>query len=257
MRSLKYTLLFSVLSLAIVTTASCSLRSELNGQGYVMLTLNDPEIEILTKGENEIVNNDYNVVITKGDTEKINDIYGNLKTKFLLEAGDYKVYAHNIDAGEALSSRDGRGAQRFYGEHLFTIQPGRVNEVSFTCEMVNARVSVGLDDTFKQVFKTSEITIYEASDDSRQLVYPHTTTIENEELWGYFNIDDNPEIIVNVAVTRNDGRLNNFTSKVTLEAKTWHKIVLKSSTTDGEASLDIYVNDTLVEVEETWGVDPY
>lgn len=257
MKSFKSVILIGVLFLSGVLFSSCNKRVEAEGPGYVQLTLGNPEVDILTKAEPQVVDDSYNVVITKDQVEAKNATYGELKNQFAILPGTYDIYAQNMTAEAALTSREGRGEQRFYGESSFEIQAGIVTNVSFTCEMANARVSVGLDDSFRQVFSNAEITIYESSDESRKLVFPYSTTIDDSSLWGYFNIDSDPELIVNVAVTRNDGHQNNFTVKTTLEAKTWHKLTIKSNSTNGEADLEIYVNDALVEQDEEWGVDPY
>ena len=95
----------------------------------------------------------------------------------------------------------------------------------------------------------------ESSFPERVINFPTSSTKDNN--WAYFNIDEDPELVVNVQTVRNDGQANNFTMTVTLKPKYWHNLVLATTTTDGYASIEIMVDETMIEQEENWGVEPY
>lgn len=249
-----------IIASATLLLSSCSIDSN-KGFGYLNLSVTEPEISIITEtkaeGEepvSEEVASNYIVTITNQETSDVKSgNYGNIKTCTLV-TGFYDVNAENISLEKAVENR---GAQRFYGEDSFEIRSGRTTNVNFTCEMVNARVSLTIDSTFRKVYKLNETTInvYESSFPERVINFPTSSTKDNN--WAYFNIDEDPELIVNVETVRNDGQANNFTMKVTLKPKYWHNLVLATTTTDGYASIEIMVDETMIEQEENWGVEPY
>lgn len=246
------------LMVSALTFTSCSKRIIPQTEGYVQLTVNNPEVEIVTKAV-ETVDDSYKVEVKQGETVVKDGTYAFLKNQFSLVPGDYSISAYNMTAAECLTQRKGRGVQHFYGSTTFTIQAGIVTPVSFTCEMQNCRVSLTLDDTFKSVFKEEEsiIKVYEDSDPTRVMTFPHTATLDDEDLWAYFNIDDTPKLMVVIEVTRNDGAKGNYTMEVIPEAKTWHKLSIKSNSTNGQADVEVLVDDSLTEKDEVQGVDPY
>ena len=249
-----------IIASAALLLSSCSIDSN-KGFGYLSLSVTEPEVSIITEtkaeGEepvSEEVASNYIVTITNQETSDVKSgNYGNIKTCTLV-TGFYDVNAENISLEKAVENR---GAQRFYGEDSFEIRSGRTTNVNFTCEMVNARVSLTIDSTFRKVYKLNETTInvYESSFPERVINFPTSSTKDNN--WAYFNIDEDPELIVNVETVRNDGQANNFTMKVTLKPKYWHNLVLATTTTDGYASIEIMVDETMIEQEENWGVEPY
>ena len=249
-----------IIASAALLLSSCSIDSK-KGFGYLSLSVTEPEVSIITEtkaeGEEPVfeeVASNYIVTITNQETGEVkSDNYGIIKTCTLV-TGFYDVNAENISLEKAVENR---GAQRFYGEDSFEIRSGRTTNVNFTCEMVNARVSLTIDSTFRKVYKLNETTInvYESSFPERVINFPTSSTKDNN--WAYFNIDNDPELIVNVETVRNDGQANNFTMKVTLKPKYWHNLVLATTTTDGYASIEIMVDETMIEQEENWGVEPY
>lgn len=249
-----------IIASATLLLSSCSIDSN-KGFGYLSLSVTEPEVSIITEtkaeGEepvSEEVASNYLVTITNQETGEVkSDNYGKIKTCTLV-TGFYDVNAENISLEKAVENR---GAQRFYGEDSFEIRSGRTTNVNFTCQMVNARVSLTIDSTFRKVYKLNETTInvYESSFPERVINFPTSSTKDNN--WAYFNIDNDPELIVNVETVRNDGQANNFTMKVTLKPQYWHNLVLATTTTDGYASIEIMVDETMIEQEENWGVEPY
>lgn len=249
-----------IIASAALLLSSCSIDSN-KGYGYLNLSVTEPEVSIITEtkteGEESVpveVAPNYLVTITNTETKKVkSDTYSKIKI-CTLETGLYDVNAENISLEKAV---EGRGAQRFYGEDSFEIRSGRTTNVNFTCEMVNARVSLTIDSTFRKVYKLNETTInvYESSSPERVVNFPTSSTKDNN--WAYFNIDKDPELVVNVQTVRNDGQASNFTMKVTLKPKYWHNLVLATTTTDGFASIEIMVDETMIEQEENWGVEPY
>lgn len=257
--------------------ASCTKRVHPSEEGFVKLTLNEPEVTIYTKGEVTsgtlpVVDDTYSVVITSEDGTVVKNVtYSSLKGGFTLAPGNYSIYAQNITEEEALTLREGRGEQRFYGESEFTVQAGKTTEVSFICEMVNARVSIGFDDTFVKVFKEAQVIIYkkseEGSDDKRSFndfVYNSTQrpTIDDEAKWTYFNMDENHSsnpttLKMSIIVKRNDDLVNTYAAEVTLAPKTWHRLNIKSETIDGNLELGLYSNDEFNELDEVIGVNPF
>ena len=249
-----------IIASAALLLSSCSIDSN-KGFGYLNLSVTEPEVSIITEtkteGEESVpaeVASNYLVTITNTETAEVkSDTYGRIKTCTLV-SGFYDVNAENISLEKAVENR---GAQRFYGENSFEIRSGRTTNVNFTCEMVNARVSLTIDSTFRKVYKLKETTInvYESSSPERVVNFPTNSTKDNN--WAYFNIDEDPELVVNVQTVRNDGQANNFTMTVTLKPKYWHNLILATTTTDGYASIEIMVDETMIEQEENWGVEPY
>lgn len=269
-------IIFALLAFVLVCGTSCTKRLSYEEKGYVDLTLNNPLVEIMTKSETPVVVDDsYSVVIAKKDDGSVvrNSTYADLKNTFALETGTYTVYAENISSEEALTARENKGAQRFYGSSEFTVEAGKVTEVSFVCEMVNARVSLGLDESFKSVFKSATITMFKSSEENvegrREFVFEYNNAsgvepvIEDEDSWIYFNMDEghtevNPTTLkMVISVTRNDDLINTYTSEVHLAPKTWFRLNVKSVSIDGNLDLNVVSDNNIIEEDESWGVDPY
>lgn len=269
-------IIFALLAFVLVCGTSCTKRLSYEEKGYVDLTLNNPLVEILTKSETPVeVDDSYLVVIAKKDDGTVvkNSTYADLKNTFALETGTYTVYAENMSLEEALTARENKGAQRFYGSSEFTVEAGKVTEVSFVCQMVNARVSLGLDESFKNVFKLATITMFKSSEeekeDRREFVFEYNgennvePSIKDEDSWVYFNMDEghtevNPTTLkMIITVTRNDDLINTYTSVVYLAPKTWFKLNVKSISIDGNMGLNVYSDNAITEEDESWGVDPY
>lgn len=244
----------------ILSFISCSKDKDLTIQyGNVDLNLSKSNnVFVNTKAENI---DDYTVVITKSGASEptLSDTYSNIKDGASLEAGSYSIYAQNISSANAHSLNNNRGAQHFYGSTQFDITPGNVTSVSFTCQMINSKVSVEYDQTFKDVFKMENTvtSTYESSLPSRVLEFSNQATLDSEEV--YFNLDasNNGTLNYTISTKRNDGVDKSYTGTLTLSPKSWHKLTIKATSTNGQAGFVIDVDETIAVLNDDIMVDPY
>lgn len=254
----------TIIGLGILALASCTKQINVIEDGKAVeygtfsMNMTTSQDIIASKAVAEATD-DYNVIISQGATEVKNQTYGELKTPFPMATGTYNILAQNITEAAAV---EGRGAQRFAGSNSFNINAGQTTSVTVACSMTNTRISLTYSEEFKQVFTNVNVTVYESSDAAvqtgrREVSFDANATIEDTATWAYFNIDSDPEITLVINATRSDGELKTYTKKQTVAAKNWHKITIKPSTTNGQADLNITVDDTLVEEDINTDIDPY
>lgn len=205
------------------------------------------------------ITDDYGIKITNSSDVLTNSgTYGEFKTGIMLRAGKgYKIYAENTTESMALV---GNGRQRVTGQSTFDITAGMVTNVAFTCTMVNTQVSVAFTNAFKAMFINYTVSVTEASNPTREIVYDRNATILSPI--AYFGAPAAPgtsTITVKITAQRIvDGvDVPPFSQTIEIKAGEWHKLTFNATQTTGQAGLDITFDDSIASIESSHDIDPY
>lgn len=184
--------------------------------------------------------------------------YGTIKNGFNLPAGKgYALSAYNCTEEEALNTPDSWGQQRFYGSTTFDVTAGNTANLSFTCQMVNAKISVTYDNSFVSQFDNYLVEVYAEAAPGRKLSFDHTATPENPA--AFFNVDQTDATLhITITGTRKIGNLpRSYTQVITLLPKTWHKLTVKATSVSGSADLNITIDNSVTEASSDISINPY
>lgn len=250
---------FSLFTLSLVAGCTSRIGDELEGNVKLSL-LGDYEVVAHTKAsdftEEELAAFQIEINDPDGVTVKSGS-YSEFREPFQLASlADYSLYAQNQNEESALSSNDGRGSLRVMGSTTFTVNPGDITHVKCTCKVVNARVSVGYDETFTTMFQEATVTVNENSDAERCFTYDINSTHTSSDTYAYFNIDSDPKVQINVSAKLQSGEDKTYTKSIDIAAGQWSKITLASNFVGGQADLDIKVDTDPVIKEQDLVMDP-
>ena len=241
-----------------------SVRNAVPGSGTLSLGVAaTPDVEILTVSKAGTVPADaasYTVTITNSSLEgftTISKTFGELGSTLTLKAStDYAIAAESCTEAASLSANSGWGKARYSASRFFGITAGKVTDVELNCTMVNTQVSIGFDASFTDLFSAAAGYSVTASDGAgRSLEFTQEATTDAPI--AFFNVPATGKLTLTIAATRiSDGQVCTFTQPVNVAAATWQKLTLKASTTNGQTSISITVEqaaETPVDVV----IDPY
>ncbi|MBR5857095.1 MAG: DUF4493 domain-containing protein [Bacteroidales bacterium] len=251
---------------------------ESNDYGQVTLSLNEGNTVYVKSSELPEADGTYNIttVNSQGVTlQALTGEYSAIKGQtFTVPVEAYTMTAENMTPAEAESASDGRGAAHYAGSTSFNVTASAdpVN-VSLTCTMDNAKVTFDYDETFTNMFhmETAEgitqtptivVTPSNSLTADRTVTLIGDITHDNTLTESYYTVNDNGTSVsfTITAARKSDGTVKTFESAtpISLEKKTWHKVRIAASTSNGLAKVTIYVDGTIVEAEEvTVTVDPF
>lgn len=248
-----------------------------NEYGQVTLSVNEGN-SISVKSETGLTEADGNYTVTtsnqSGKVLELSGSYSSIKGKTVtVPAGAYEIYAENMEASAAESANNGRGAAHFAGSSSFTVENGKSQQASVTCTMANAKVTFDYDDaTFGNMFDLNatgegQPTIVATPTNSitagRSVTLLGNIAHDSIGADSYYTVDEEgTELNFTIKAKRvSDGVVKTYasTKPVTLAAKTWHKVKITASTTQGQATvIAIYVDGNIIEAEEVVvDVNPY
>lgn len=240
------------LALASIMLFSCSKEEIWTAQETGELSVNVEEgASIFVETKSSVATDNFNLKVLKdGTVVKYNGTVSNFQGPMLLPVGTYTVSAENISAEDALSYNEGRGAQRLAAENNnVTVTANNTTVISLACVMVNSKVSFAFDDTFKAAFDIANTTITETS--ARGITWSKDATLDSEI--AFFEPGD---LNYTISTTRG-GDAKTYSGKITLAAKTWHKLTVKASTANGQLSISVSANDEVAEDPKDITVNPY
>lgn len=260
---------FLSIAFAALLAIACNKNEMPTQYGSVKLSI-DQGASVFVKSEEPAlpeIADDYIVSTTDANSSIVNALsgtYGQIKDKQIaIAVGNYSVAAYNITAVEA---EEGRGAQRFFGSKDTEVTVGELSQISFTCKMDNARVSFVFDDTFKQLFNTTDvntpakIVAHTVANSSRTIEYTHEATLaEDDSQIAYFNVDATDATLefTITALRKSDSQVKTYTKTITLQKQSWHQVTIKAATSQGSADITINVDESIATVEHDIEVDPY
>ena len=260
---------FLSIAFAALLAVACNKNEIPTQYGSVKLSINQGA-SVFVKSEDPTlpeIADEYNVSTTDANSDIVDVLsgtYGQIKDKQIAVAvGNYTVSAYNITATAA---EEDRGAQRFFGSESIEVKVGELSPISFTCKMDNARVSFVFDDTFKQLFNTTDantpakIVANTVVNTDRKIEYTNETTLaEDDPQIAYFNVDAEDATLkfTITALRKSDNQVKNYTKTITLQKQSWHQVTVKAATSQGSADITINIDESIATVEHEVEVDPY
>ena len=187
--NLLFFVLVSCLSLTACISDSFDNEETTSGEGQFQLFVLNEEIQVedLTRAAEITVDvNSFKVNLkdAQGVSLISNKPYSDLQDgdRTLPSGVGYRISVESCSEAEALSTNDGWGQARFYGNETFDIVSDQTTPVTVSCSMENAGLMVIYDATFTSKFPTCAAT----TQDARALVFK-TSTADNV---AYYNMTE-------------------------------------------------------------------
>ncbi len=251
---------FLFISLAALLFAACSndVTQEEEGYGTVSLaveTSNNISVSsraVASAAElaNYIITVDQNSSLAYGPVKYSTIADGT----FVMKVGTgYSVTAESCTVEDAETANENWGKLRLAGSSAdFAIKAGQNTAVNFTCTVQNAKVTVVFDKSFTDIFTDYTVTVNKTAVDTRSMVF-NALTDSNEA--AFFTIDENAELTYVVNAKFGEAP-KAVIGTLTLKAATNHRITVKS-TTDGQITLGISIDNTVTDEDNNAVVNPY
>ncbi len=246
------------LGLACMTVACNSVEEAVPVQyGEISVSLGDPEIEVITKAEPEVIDPsspeaaNYAVsILNSSGQEEYKAKYNEFITQ-KLALGEYKVTAEDCTEAEAESANDNKGKMRLYGETEINLTAENLSQTAtVNCEVANARVAVVFDESVSGRFTDLKVEL----SGSRTVTVAETEAGVETETWF------KPQTLtykISGNFTQLDKEVVITDSKV-LAAKNNVKIVVKLNLSNGQLLPEITIDTTIDDVQEIPGeFNPY
>lgn len=260
-----------VLAGIALMAAACTGNDEpVQGYGQINLSLGNtvnPEIEVSTRAYQILSTDeakDYWIeVLQNGKSVLEPTNYLNfMNTNPIFPSGEgYAVAAQSCTEEEAQTANGGAGQVRYTGtSDAFAIAVSSTSDVTVSCTMANAKVSIVYDEEFTKYFTDYKVTVYEASNESRKIEFDANgkyTPSQGGSAYDavFFNIDQDPTLKCEISGTYK-GILRKAGTTVNLEAAKWYKLKVKISPS-GHIDLNIGVDNTVTDTEVDVEVNPY
>lgn len=243
-----------------------------NEFGQVTLSVNQGNL-VYVKSNTE-ADNTYTVTTTNtnGLVQALSGAYSTIRGKAItVPVGSYNISAENMTAEQAEQAFEGKGAAHYSGSNTFEVNQGSSTSVSVTCTMVNAKVTFDYDEeSFGQMFNlnatgneapTIVATPTYSQIGNRSVTITGNVNHESSGAVSFYTVANNAKLNFTITAKRlSDGAVKSYApaTPITLAAKTWHKVKITSSTTNGQASITINVDGTIIEAPEVIvPIDPY
>ena len=242
--------------------------------GYINFGLSS-DLEIVdTKAATTVAkdNSTYNVYLKQGNNDLWNSKVGDKDVNYVeykdindnhlkKPAGTYTIVAENLTETEA---EVGYGLLRVQGSASVTVQAGVTsNKVTVTCNPVNAKVTVGFDDT-ENTFAGATVKLFDQNgDQSRELAMtPVTVTTKDEKYLhdvgsatnavAFFNVGSDNTASINCVITATIQNVSKtFTRTISVKGNTWNMITFKIGK-DGNITFDIAAD---TEIKDSESID--
>lgn len=211
-----------------------SCQSEFNenkGYGYLQLSSVDVDKKVetradVTASENiavDIILAD-NIIKHADDWKELNDV--------LLPAETYTIKAYSADKDK---EAQGFGAKPYYeGKSDVVVEANKAKAVTIKCKLSHAMVSVSATDAFKKAFENSNYKCYIEGNSSLSIPF-----VKDETRKAYVKSGQKLTLRIDF------GQGKQYTQVVTDEAKSAYYYNVKLDVTEGNAGIDISVDQTI------------
>lgn len=250
--------LMGLLSFAACTSEEDPVLS--GGMGEIRFSVVDTTaVEISTKASFDNLDVDeFKVSLSQGSAPIFTDrLYGDIVgTTITCKAGEYLLTAESCTEDEAESVNMGWGQARVSGIESFMVAPKESKTVELECGLANTSVEVDFSNFIESTFEYYSCEIHATDDPERTFTFDD---YNYRFKTAYFNVDESGREISYTIKLPAPYEGSAITGTLTLSPSKSYKLLVKI---DGEAdnmdvSLDIRVNDELVDENVSHGVNPY
>lgn len=251
----------SLLAIVSVILAACSNDDDsvITEYGYLNLTIDTDETVVLpVRAATAEELQDYTVILAQSDEIVWEKKYSEIEDTDLsfTRGNGYTVTAENCTETEAETANDNLGQARYAGtSETFKITIGETTDVSVTCSMQNAQVSVTFDESFTEAYTTYSFDFYKTEDADRTFSYTETTT--DTSSYVYFNTGDNSELTYALKATKDAEERTLASGTVTLVAAKWIMFSISTSPNGFVAISTVSIDNTVEEEDSTHSISPY
>ncbi len=227
------------------------------GFGYINLGISADAEMVVTKtattpSSDALAN--YTVTLKQGETKKWTKKYSEIvPADWKVAAGNYTVEVENLTVAEAYDNTDSsnpNGKLRLKGSHSVEVKAGQKAPCEVNCTAANSKVTFTTDDKFGEVF-TIEATSLEVTG-NHTVSYASLGTDHNTATPAFFEAGD----VTWTLITKVGKTDKTYSKTLNLGAGQWSKVTFSSSTTDGQITLTITVDETMTPVEVPEKIDP-
>lgn len=216
----------------IVAFLSCQSEME-KSYGYLQLSSVDIDKELETRADvtaSENIAVDIlladNIIRHADDWKELNDV--------LLPAETYTIKAYSADKDKDKEAQ-GFGAKPYYeGKSDVVIEANKAKAVTIKCKLAHAMVSISATDAFKKAFKNSNYKCYIEGNSSLSIPF-----VKDETRKAYVKAGQRLTLRIDF------GQGKQFTNVVTDETKSAYYYNVKLDITEGNAGIDISVDQTV------------
>lgn len=165
---------FTIIAAALFAAASCQeVLIEDKADGAISVRLeNSPVVEVVTKADESVDVNEFNVYITSEDAldfEPISKKYRELDAVMAVGVGNYTIYADNVTEEASLA---GRGQVRYACDPVTKpVEAGKAATFELKCSMVNTAISVEFIGNFANYVTEYGVKVWTEDNESRKLEY--------------------------------------------------------------------------------------
>lgn len=229
---MKTNLLVTSLFLLAGLFASCQSEiGEAKGYGYLQLSSVDVDKKVETRADvtaSENIAVDIlladNIIKHADDWKELDDV--------LLPAETYTIKAYSADKDK---ETQGFGAKPYYeGNSDVVIEANKAKAVTIKCKLAHAMVSVSATDAFKKAFENSDYKCYIEGNGSLSIPF-----VKDETRKAYVKAGQKLTLRIDF------GQGKQFTNVVTDETKSAYYYNVKLDITEGNAGIDISVDQTI------------
>ena len=196
----------------------------------------------------------FQVSVKQGNTTVIKpQAYSALQNGVLIKVGSgYQAYAESCSESEAENANGGWGCIRYYGaSEQFSVAKNEDVTANIPCEMVNAAVSIQVDEQVASNFPAYQLTLTASDDNDRNLTF----TNASESNTAYFNVSESRTIKYVLTVGENKTISQSFT----IQPKHSYTLDIHMQTaTEITVSIGVTVDNNIDEDTTTGGdYNPY
>ena len=241
-----------LIAASIFALASCNkdVNVTSGNVGYLNFNLAADDVVVTTKAVTDGQLNAYTVYV--GETFHT---YGDIKGKALeLKPATYPIYAENMTPNEA---HDGNGALRLASpSQEVTITAGKTEDVTLACEVVNAKITVNFDASFKAAFSSWNVVLGYDGDASRNFTITHET-VNTEYFYNIHSEGKGLKLSLTAIPEFDPENVKSNVAELAIEAR-HHYTVNYSAGTSGYVNITVTADDTLIEEDpQNITVNPY
>ena len=229
-----------------------------NATGEIRFSVVDTTaVEITTKAPfSNLDKNEFKVNLTHGNKSYLsNRRYGDIAgTSITCSAGEgYLLTAVSCTEAEAESANSGWGQARVYGEKSFAVVAGETDTVTVECGLVNSSVDVDFSDFIKSTYKEYSVEVH-TDEPYRSFTF---NKANHNVKTAYYNVGESGRTLY--CTVNLPGFEKPFRDTVEMVPSRSYKLMVKviGEAGDMSASLDIAVDNTLLEENKQESINPY
>ncbi len=224
------------------------------GFGTINLGVTANEEIVVTKADSDVNTDNYQVTLYNSEgISQGTKLYSAIKTDgWKVAAGDYTLKVENILENTIYDVEKGQVYIAGESAEAFKVIAGVATEQTVNCAVKNSKVSFVYTAEFLEVFPTYTLNVT-SGEKSFSLTMLQDDADRTNLDYAFFAPGS---VTWNLAATKADDSLKNYTSNFTTTAATWTIVTFDVGSTAGTINVKIEVDGTITEVNISATLDP-